>query len=85
MVETAPPLTKKEKIKPTISRDQLLVERALPQEAGLEKRIKFLWEGHYRVNYQEKYPPHDIITSYWVIIKDGKVISEKEIPARKCE
>jgi hypothetical protein len=80
---TAPRQPKEIKIVPIIGQD--LVTAAMPEKTGLHRVIKFLWDGHFRVNYQDKYPPHYILDSHFVTIQDGKAIPDREKKAtRKC-
>jgi hypothetical protein len=86
MIEEATITKKKEmkKITPTIP-GQDIVEAAMPQKAGLERHIKFLWDGHFRVNYQEKYPPHYILDSYFIAIQNGSAVIRRENKLPKLE
>ena len=85
MPETAVAPKKKEEKQSTLPQGQELVEAALPQKPGLERRVKFLWDGHFRVNYQEKYSPYYILDSYFVTIQDGRAIVSGEKPVKKME
>ena len=71
-------------VKDVLAEQKELINKALPERRNEIRRVIYLWDNHYRVNFhlQETFFIGD---SYFVSIKGDLVSASKEVPPKKRE
>jgi len=60
--------------KPATVTPDSLVSMMYPERTGTTRRIHKLWNGAWRINWQEPEGDHFIVRSVFVELRDGKLV-----------
>ena len=51
-----------------------LIDKRYPQRLGHIRRIKPVWNNHFRINYQDTSKANIVSESYFISVKDDSII-----------